>query len=397
MRGFIGAVMLATIGLAAAPARAQQITSFSDTLGEHVFYMDTSNHVMQLYWNASSWVAQDLTLMSATTTLAAAPNRLSSFSDMEGEHVFYMGAGFHIYQLFAPWGGSWVNQDLTLLSKATNIADGYFGASAAFSDNSGEHVFYVGSNNHIYQIYWPWNGSWVNQDLTANAGGLPDYDGNLAGFADAAGEHVFYFDDNLHQVHQLYWQWGATKWVDQNLTMVAGSSASPTGIGVSAFYDAWGEHAIYPVNDAGVVHLDQLYLGSGGGGWANQDLTAWDGGHAALNATSLTSIVDVMGESVYYFDTNSHVNQLFARANWSNEDLTQVSGATVAAYSTCPGWLTSFSDETGDHVFYIGNADLNAHMLYRNGSSTVWADTNLTAGLPASQQPWAFACLALLQ
>jgi hypothetical protein len=170
--------------------------------------------------------------------------------------------------------------------------------------------------------------------------------------------------------------------------------------GLTALYDAWGEHAIYPAFDAGVVHIDQLYYPYGTNGslwvnqeWVNQDLTASNGGHVAVDATPLTSIADVMAESVYYFDTNGHVNQLFAHTGWTNEDLTTTAGATVTAYTKCLGWLTSISDGTGDHVFYIGNTDLNVHMLYRNGSSTAWTDIKLTASDPASQQPFAVACL----
>jgi hypothetical protein len=256
---------------------------------------------------------------------------------------------------------------------------------------SGEHVFYIGSNYHVYQFYMPWNGSWVNQDLTANAGGLPDYDGYLAAFADGAGEHVFYMDDNLRHVHQLFWSWSGSKWVDQDLTGQS-SGASLISSGLTAFYDAWGEHAIYPALVGGVVHIDQLYV-PWGKNWVNQDLTATNNGHVALDATPLTSFADVLGESIYYLDTNEHVNQLFAEADWANEDLTVLAGSTTTAFTECPGFLTSFSDRAGDHVFYIGSTDENMHQFYRDGLTSGWADQNLTQGLPASEQPFAAACL----
>jgi hypothetical protein len=405
---FSSAALTAAIAILPAVAR-EQITSFSDTQGEHVFYANESGHVIQLAWNTNgpisnpgSWSAQDLTSVSGATGLAMVPARFSSFNDTYGEHVFYLGTNGHIYQLYLPWRASWVNQDLTSISNATITANPSFGVGASMSDLSGEHVFYVGTNDHIYQFYRPWNGSWENQDLTASAAGaVPDDDGTLAAFADGAGEHVVYFDDNRLQVHQLYWNWTGTQWIDQNLTSATGGP-SIISSGLTAFYDAWGEHVIYPALDAGAVHIDQLYYPYGTNGslwvgqeWVNQDLTAWPGGggHTATGTTPLTSFADVMAESVYYLDTNGHVNQLFAHTGWTNQDLTTTAGATVTAYTTCLGWLTSISDETGDHVFYVGNTDLNVHMLYRNGSSTAWADVNVTASDPASEKPFANACL----
>jgi hypothetical protein len=138
---FFFAALAAAIAILPAAARVQQLTSFSDTTGEHVFYVSQSQHVLQLYWNTSSWSPQDLTSISGATTVAIAPGLLSSFYDTSGEHVFYIGSGFHIYQLYLSWGANlsgsgWVNQDLTKLSQATNVASEFFGASASMSDIS---------------------------------------------------------------------------------------------------------------------------------------------------------------------------------------------------------------------------------------------------------------------
>jgi hypothetical protein len=401
--------ILATMAILPTVASAQQMAAISDSTGEHVFYVDQGGHFLELSWNvldpissATSWSAQDLTSITGAT----GGGWLSGFADMAGEHVFYMGPApsFHICQLYLPWGGTWTSQDLTELSKATNVASQFFGASASFSDSTGEHVFYVGSNLHIYQLYSPGvSGRWENQDWTGTGGGPPDEDGHLAAFADETGEHVFYMDDNLRQVHQLYLVWGGSHPVDQDLTSQSGGPASISS-GLTAFSDNWGEHVIYPAFVGGVVHIDQLYYvfpSSAGEKWVNQDLTAWQDSPLALDGTPLTSFTDVMAETVYYLEMNSHVNQLFARTGWTDEDLTKWSSASTSAFTECPGWFTSISDESGDHVFYVGSSDENLHMLYRNGGSagwtnkagTGWVDRNVTASQPASFQPFAAACL----
>jgi hypothetical protein len=400
---FFFAALAAAMAILPANARAQygaqQGTSFSDTTGEHVFYLSQNNHVNELNWpatgspsNASNWSILDLT--SQTNAPSAYPlvnygTAITSFNDMLGEHVFYLGSNSHIYQLFRPWFGSWSYQDLTATSCATNAA---YSPTASFSDIAGEHVFYTSSNSDIYQLYLPWGSvgnsgcaSWENQNLTTSAAGLLADTVNLAAFADQEGEYVFY--TNKGNVRYLYWAWkGSSNWAD-----VQGPSGAPlsTYFPMTAFWDNWGEHAIYSGIVGSATNIIQLYR-TFGGQWGFQNLTDMNGGHPANSATPLTSFTDVMGESVYYVDTNNHLNQLFAESDWGNTDLTQITGDPTNPYPACTGYLTSFSDETGDHVFYsafdaivAGEADV--HQLYRNGSSTGWTDVNLTANLSASQ------------
>jgi hypothetical protein len=81
---------------------AQQLASFSDTLGEHMFYADNDAHVRQLYWDVSAWANQDLTTLSGASNLAA--------------------WGFTRLSALCADGRQLTNQNLTMASSAANLA-----------------------------------------------------------------------------------------------------------------------------------------------------------------------------------------------------------------------------------------------------------------------------------
>ena len=247
-------------------------------------------------------------------------------------------------------------------------------------------MFYS-SNNHIYHLYAGWGSGWVNQDLTAMAGGItfPGGAGAAAAFTDSNGEHVAYTGQDSH-IHELYFQWGGSgKWVDLDLTKQTGGPAS--GFELTAFTDQAGEHVIY--SSAGPTStVEQLWTGLGNG-WINQNLQVMANGNPPYPNTALSSYADVMREHAYYIDSNLHVNQLYDRTSWFAQDLTVAAKSTVSA-NGCASILTSFSDGIGEHVFYLGS-DGNVHHFYWN--SIGWVDRNLTGSQPSSQLP-AYVCIS---
>ena len=99
---------------------AQSLTSLLVTGGDHAYYVDTNQHVDQLYWNGQTWVSQDLTVLSRAATLAAAGSTLTSVLVGNSDHIYYVDANQHVNQLFYN-GQNWVWQDLTAASGATNV------------------------------------------------------------------------------------------------------------------------------------------------------------------------------------------------------------------------------------------------------------------------------------
>jgi hypothetical protein len=152
---------------------------------------------------------------------------------------------------------------------------------------------------------------------------------------------------------------------------------------MTAFADAWGEHALYLACSGGACHVDQLYA-AWGSQWVNQDLTIWAKANLASPSTPLTSFANVWGEHVFFIDVNGHVNQLYSYPSWGDQDLSVESRSPTNA-SVCGPLLTSFSDGAGQHVFYVGISDGDVHELYWN--TTGWLDQNPTNNEPYSELP----------
>lgn len=252
------------------PATSSRFTSFNDSLGNHVFYEAGNGHIYQLYYenSASKWLAQDLTTIAAGP-LAATGTALTSFSDSPGEHVIYLGGNQHVYQLFGT-NGTWISQDLTAMSGGTLSVAG--SALTSFVDSFGEHIAHIGTNGHVYQLYGE-NGGWQDQDLTSMSGASNTAATNtgLTSFVDSF-EHIIYLGTNQH-VYQLY---TTTVWVNQDLTSMSGASnTAAAGSQLGSFVVGSSEHVYYFGPPADDYHVYEL--GDGGSGWGNKDLTALTG------------------------------------------------------------------------------------------------------------------------
>jgi hypothetical protein len=79
-------------------------------------------------------------------------------------------------------------------------------AGPAMAQSAGEyHYFYVDSSQHIehLSLLGSTYGTW--QDITSiNRGPAVSSEGSIAGFADSLGDHVFYYGSNQH-VYSLYY------------------------------------------------------------------------------------------------------------------------------------------------------------------------------------------------
>lgn len=144
-------------------------------------------------------------LALATMALpAAAQNQsLTSFKDSVGDHIYYQDDGgsggpnnFDLFQIAPtfPWAG-----DMNQLSGGCNpppeIGNWPSAGSplASFTDGFGQHVLYFDNKMHVRDLLF--SGSCGNLDLTALASSLPPLplsDGiSLAGFSDERGEHAY--------------------------------------------------------------------------------------------------------------------------------------------------------------------------------------------------------------
>jgi hypothetical protein len=114
--------------------------------GEQIFYNGANNHLWWWYWNRVSWSDSDLGGSVAPGTSPAA-SQTGNFEAAVGTD-----GGIWYWNLY---GGG---HDL-----GGTAAPGTSPAVTVDSDG-GEHIYYVGANDEIWQ--WYWNGSvWSDQDL----------------------------------------------------------------------------------------------------------------------------------------------------------------------------------------------------------------------------------------
>ncbi len=136
---------------------------------QHVNFIGTDNHIHELYIAPGrNWVDNDLTALAS----AAAPTVGSALDGYWGtdssQHVNFIGTDNHIHELYIAPGRNWVDNDLTALANAAaptvgSALDGYWGT------DSSQHVNFIGTDNHIHELYIAPSRNWVDNDLTALA------------------------------------------------------------------------------------------------------------------------------------------------------------------------------------------------------------------------------------
>jgi hypothetical protein len=373
-------------------AEATDLSSFAlpGVPGEYVCYLGTDQHVHQLYNSGSNWHDQDLTLDFSGPL--AAGNAVTSFLDGYGYHICYLTSDQHVHQLYSGDGANWVDQDLTgnAIPNPPETAVPLAAAGTAlssFADQTGEHVCYLGADQHVHQLYYP-GGTWQDQDLTLEADGPLAAGNAISGFADfeisgltpAAGEHVCYLTSDQH-VHQLYYDFNNSQgWIDQDLTKIAihdppETAAVPlaaAGSALSGFEDAV-DHICYLGADQ---HVHQIF--NPGGTWHDQDLTEMASG-PLVAGNAITGFADDIpggGDHVCYLTSDQHVHQLYSTdaANWVDQDLTVTAIDTVTNINQQlqgAGVVVAFQDNVGD-LWVVGpeeDSPGNLNLLMMPGTS----------------------------
>jgi len=219
------------------------LTSFMDRSNGnnfmHVFCMGTFEDVYEFYWTGGSAWHYDV-----PTTLARGPagsvySNITSFIDNSGGtasvmHVFFLGTNLNVYELY--YTGAWHYDDPTSSAGApvAGTVSGQLSPLTSFINTSGTgdtgmHVMYLGTNDHLYALHWVSGTSWRYFDATA-ASGSPSAapDSALASFQDLAGGVRAYFLGANSHVYELYWQSEGTATVT-DLIAASGGAAAASG------------------------------------------------------------------------------------------------------------------------------------------------------------------------
>ncbi|HEY1442614.1 MAG TPA: hypothetical protein VGF65_17730 [Mycobacterium sp.] len=357
---------------------------------QHVNFTGLDGHVHELYiLPGANWVDNDLTELALAQS-PAVQSGLSGYwqSDDDSVHVFYNGAGTdnHVYQLrIFPGGPGWIWEDLTSLAdgivpEVSRALSGYWG-----TDNS-QHVNYIGSGNHIHELYRASGASptdWTDNDLTALAGAVPPHSNTalVSYWGSDSSQHVFFIGTDDH-VHELYTAPGTNGRVDNDLTALTGALATPNAnTALAGFWDTdSSQHLLFIGTDG---HIHELFIVPGIPGWADHDLT--NVGHAI--APNIGAALDVYTGSdgsrhINFFGVDGHVHELYnhpgaAGAGWVDNDLTKMANAVdpVVGDRELHGY---WGNDSSQHVNFIGT-DGDLHELYIAPGTNGWVDNNLTA------------------
>jgi hypothetical protein len=238
----------------------------------------------------------------------------------DSQHVNYIGTDKHVHELYVTAGAAWVDNDLTeeagaVPPKATSALDGY-----RLSDDS-QHVFFIGTDNHVYELYITAGAGWIYNDLTALARAVPPNPTSaLDGYRlSDDSKHVFFIGTDGH-VHELQIARGG-RWVDNDLTTMAGAvppKATSALDGFSLSDDS--EHVNFIGTDSHVHELTHT-----GAGWVDNDLTTLAGAVPPIPTTALDGYpLSNDSKHVNFIGTDNHVHELYftAAAGWVDNDLT---------------------------------------------------------------------------
>jgi hypothetical protein len=148
--------------LAADASAGSGIAAIYDSTGEEVFYMSGSQaSTVQMHWN-NGWSEESLPGYSALGT-----DHLAGFANSIGEHFFYIQSNQHVHELFYEYSSNtWMDNDL---SNQTGITAQTGSNLTGFSNGAtDQHLYLLGAGGNLYEFHWPSGGSWV-----ANAQNFP--------------------------------------------------------------------------------------------------------------------------------------------------------------------------------------------------------------------------------
>jgi hypothetical protein len=298
-------------------------------------------HVHHIFWNASTSAVsnEDLNELAGTSPMVVPIDSLTGFSNSRGEHVYYVSTGdnhVHELQWFVLSEFDW---DLTAQARPSAACAYPTSQLTSFNDSQSvaELLYYVGPTNHLCELAW-YQGGYSSYDLTAlcsslcPTGSLPMLNSPLTGFADAGGQHVLYLGKNQHVNQMLVSKNGLS---NQDLTNRFGGPLAVAD-SLTSFSNASGPQAFYADIHQ---HVHQININNG----PDRDLTRLFGGTPAMprsvcGGTSLASISsdDKGSEDVFYIGADQHVYEIhFFGGPWANFNLTAMDGGKLAGIPAC--------------------------------------------------------------
>lgn len=355
----------------------------------HSFYLDVNRHVIDLALStAGVWSKQDLTTLTGTGA-AVADSALAAMLDAAGNgRVFYIGSNQHVWQLKLSTASVWSSVgDMTSAAGSTKtVATGSSLVAIGPAAGSAIHVLYLDSTQHVNDLRRtvPDPGTWSSQDVTTLTGVGSALSGStLAGMVDAAGiVRTFYVGTNQH-VWQLKLD-TTNVWADSGDTMVKAGITKTVAAGSSlvAVGPAVGSsvHLLYLDSMLHVNDLARTVLEPAT--WSNRDVTSLTGVGAAASGSALAGMVDAAGNvRAFYTGTNQHAWQLKLDTTntWTDSGDVMVKAGISKTLAAGSG-LTTFGPAGGSSVqlLYLDSVQHVDALARTLAEPATWSNQDLT-------------------
>ena len=263
-------------------------------------------------------------------------------------------------------GSSWTDANLNGATSEPYTGIGAF----VTTPNDQRHVYYIDYNSYdVRQLFF--NGtSWADDDLTVLSGASVGADGSVAvsGFSVGNYQYVYYIGAE-EDVHQLLYN--NSRWTDTNLSAAAGGPIAGSSA-LIVLNTSPALHVFY--TDAYTGHVHQLFA-TNGTNWQDQDLTNVTGGTVA-SGSPMAGFNIGNEQYLYFIDTHNHLHQfLYNNVQWSDEDLSALTKTSA------------FSRSGVTALVLPGTKQLRAYVLSAKGhilqlastNNMTWTSSDLTA------------------
>lgn len=358
------------------------VVLYGSTGTRHVFYLDSGGHVHHLYSTASGWSNVDVTALT-NAPVAESGSELTSVIDSATSlvHVYYSGTNQHIYELYGT-GTAWHSDDPTSLSGApSGVTDTKL--TSLIGTGSVIHVFYLDTSGDLAELYWLGGSNWHSDSPAVLAG---DGGYNICLFASAFSSFMDFSNGHNYMyvycvagngIPEFYWTGGSAWHLDYPQLQASGAPLAESGSKLTSFIDN--------SNNSAIRHL--FYEGNGNenvyelydaGGWHSDDPTSLAGGAPVpASDSALTSFLGTSsGMHVMYLGANDHVYELHwtGGTSWSYFDATAASrGVSAVAGSE----LSTFQDLAGGARLYFLGTNSHVYELYWQNEPAA-SETDLT-------------------
>ncbi|HET9281362.1 MAG TPA: RHS repeat-associated core domain-containing protein [Candidatus Angelobacter sp.] len=305
-----------------------------------------------------------------TSTAISIANYLTNNND----DVYVIGSNNHIYEFYDSTG-VWQSRDLTTLTGAPAAASNSNLANTYNSASGNTRVYYVGSDQHLHEVWCCNNGNWTTDDISSISWNsstsniltnspLSAYVNNGAYYIDVIGTN--------QNIYHMYDETGT--WQARNLTW-SGAPNAGTGSSVASTFNVakWTTSVYFVATDQ---HLHVFTCCPNNGNWGTYDVTSQAGSASILTTSPLSTYIGNNSEWIYAFGTNANEYQMYdSSGSWKAQNMTAAGAPNAASGSSI---VSSFNPSTWDTSTYYVGTDLHIHRIECCFNNDNWGTTDIT-------------------